>query len=92
MNFPYYCKTIYLIIITQALATHALHLYFYICNTLVHMWSIGSSTHVIHVKDIYLYHVCYMCIACDLHMYYMCINYMCDTQKHHTHITYLSQI
>ncbi len=30
-----------------------------------------------------------MCIADVLHMYYSCMNYMCNTLKHHTCITHI---
>ncbi len=49
------------------------------------------STHAIHVQDIHLYYMCEMCITGAQHMYYRCMNYMCNTQKH-TCITYVSHM
>ncbi len=40
-----------------------------------------SSKSVSYTSKIHLH---YMCKPCVLHVYYRCMNYMCDTPNHHT--------
>ncbi len=58
----------------------------------IHMYYTCSFIHVIHVFTIYMYYMYDTCITGILYMYYMCMNYICSPQKHHTCITYISHM
>ncbi len=67
--------------------THVIHEYD------IYLYYTCISTHVIHITCVGYTPVLYVtCVLGVLHMYYMCINYMCNTPKHHTCITCVSHM
>ncbi len=65
--------------------TYVVHLY------LLYIYHMCTSTHVIHVQAIPLYyiHVWNIGIVGVMHMYYRCVNYMCNTPKQDTCVLYM---